>query len=75
MLHAAWGCQQREQSAATYPLQIWQVLVIWPVLFSWAAHKAKDLVDLLHLALAVQQRRILNELAHDTTHAPHVDGG
>ncbi len=36
----------------SYPLEIWQVLVLRPVLSRGAAHQVEDLVDLLHLAFA-----------------------
>ena len=58
-----------------YPLEIWQVFVVRPVLFSGGANKAEDPVDLLHLTLAWKQGRIQDELPHDATHTPHVNGG
>ena len=58
----------------THSLHVRQVLVCRPVLCSGAADEAEDLVDLLDLALAWEQRGVQDELAHDAPHAPHVNG-
>ena len=60
--------------AGAYPLEVRQLGVLGPVLLSGAAHEGEDLVDLLDVALALQQGRVQDELPHDAAHAPHVYG-
>ena len=38
--------------SVSYPLEVWQILVLGPVLSRGASHQVEDLVNLLHFAFA-----------------------
>lgn len=57
-----------------YLLHDLKVLDAGPVLFTGRAQQPKDLVQLCNLALLVEEHLLCQELRHDASQGPHIDG-
>jgi len=64
-----WNKQQKD-----YLLHDLEVLDAGPVLFTGRAQQPKDFVQLRNLALLVEEHLLCQQLRHNASQGPHIDG-